>query len=31
VQISLNGQVEAAPPGGHLELDEPLTRDTFAQ
>jgi spore germination protein GerM len=31
VQISLNGQVEAALPGGHLELDEPLTRDTFAQ
>ena len=31
VQISLNGQVEAALPGGHLELDEPLTRETFAQ
>jgi len=31
VQVSLNGQVEAALPGGHLELDEPLTRDTFAQ
>jgi spore germination protein GerM len=31
VQVSLNGQVEAALPGGHLELDEPLTRETFAQ
>lgn len=31
VQVSLNGQIEAALPGGHLELDEPLTRETFAQ
>jgi spore germination protein GerM len=31
VQVRLNGRVEAALPGGHLELDEPLTRETFAQ
>lgn len=31
VQVSLNGHIEAALPGGHLELDEPLTRETFAQ
>ena len=31
VQVSLNGQIEAALPGGHLEIDEPLTRETFAQ
>jgi N-acetylmuramoyl-L-alanine amidase len=31
VRVLLNGQVEAALPGGHLELDEPLTRETFAQ
>ena len=31
VQVLLNGQTEAALPGGHLALDEPLTRETFAQ
>jgi spore germination protein GerM len=31
VQVSLDGHIEAALPGGHLELDEPLTRETFAQ
>ena len=31
VQVKVDGQTLAALPGGHLELDEPLTRETFAQ
>jgi spore germination protein GerM len=31
VQVLVDGQKRAALPGGHFELDEPLTRDTFAQ
>lgn len=31
VQVLVAGQKAAALPGGHFELDEPLTRDTFAQ
>ena len=31
VQIRLNGAVAPSLPGGQLELDEPLTRSTFAQ
>lgn len=31
LQIRLNGQVVPALPGGQLELDEPLSRATFAQ
>ena len=31
VQIHLNGAVVPALPGGQLELDEPLSRTTFAQ
>ena len=31
VQVLVAGQKTAALPGGHFELDEPLTRDTFAQ
>jgi spore germination protein GerM len=31
VQVLVAGQKKAALPGGHLEIDEPLTRDTFAQ
>jgi spore germination protein GerM len=31
VQVLVGGQKKAALPGGHLEIDEPLTRETFAQ
>jgi spore germination protein GerM len=31
VQVLIGGQKRAALSGGHLELDEPLTRETFAQ
>jgi spore germination protein GerM len=31
VQVLVSGQKKAALPGGHLEIDEPLTRETFAQ
>ena len=31
VQILVAGKQSAALPGGHLELDAPLTRETFAQ
>ncbi len=31
VQVLIGGQKLAALPGGHIELDEPLTRETFAQ
>jgi len=31
VQVLLAGKKRAALPGGHMELDEPLTRGTFAQ
>ncbi|MBV8529797.1 MAG: GerMN domain-containing protein [Candidatus Eremiobacteraeota bacterium] len=31
VQVLLGGKKRAALPGGHMELDEPLTRGTFAQ
>jgi spore germination protein GerM len=31
VQVLVGGQKVAALPGGHFELDEPLTKDTFAQ
>lgn len=31
VQVLLAGQKRAALPGGHMELDEPLTRESFAQ
>ena len=31
VQVLVAGRKRAALPGGQLELDEPLTRDTFAQ
>lgn len=31
VQVLVDGNKRAALPGGHFELDEPLTRDTFAQ
>ncbi|HXM17597.1 MAG TPA: GerMN domain-containing protein [Candidatus Tumulicola sp.] len=31
VQVLVGGQKVAALPGGHLELDQPLTRETFAQ
>ena len=31
IQIRLNGLVAPALPGGQLELDEPLSRATFAQ
>jgi spore germination protein GerM len=30
VQVLVAGQKAAALPGGHFEIDEPLTRDTFA-
>lgn len=31
VQVLVAGQKKAAVPGGHFEIDEPLTRETFAQ
>jgi spore germination protein GerM len=31
VQVLIGGQKRAALAGGHMELDEPLTRETFAQ
>lgn len=31
VQVLVGGQKLAALPGGHFEIDEPLTRDTFSQ
>jgi spore germination protein GerM len=31
VQVTVSGVRRASLPGGHFELDEPLTRDTFAQ
>ena len=31
VQVLVGGQKRAALSGGHVELDEPLTRETFAQ
>jgi germination protein M len=31
VQVLVGGQKRAALSGGHMELDEPLTRETFAQ
>jgi spore germination protein GerM len=31
VQVLVDSHKRAALPGGHFELDEPLTRDTFAQ
>lgn len=31
VQVLVGGEKRAALSGGHLELDEPLTRETFAQ
>lgn len=31
VQVLIDGKKRAALPGGHVELDEPLTRETFAQ
>jgi len=31
VQVLVGGQKRAALSGGHFELDEPLTRETFAQ
>ncbi len=31
VQIRLNGLIAPSLPGGPLELDEPLTRETFSQ
>jgi spore germination protein GerM len=31
VQVLVAGQKQAALAGGHFEIDEPLTRDTFAQ
>ena len=31
VQVLVSGRKLAALPGGHLEIDEPLTRETFAQ
>ena len=31
VQVLVDGRKQAALPGGHFELDDPLTRDTFAQ
>ena len=31
VQVLVAGQKKAALPGGHFEIDEPLTRETFAQ
>lgn len=31
VQVEIEGQKRAALSGGHMEIDEPLTRETFAQ
>lgn len=31
VQVLVRGSKRATLPGGHLEIDEPLTRETFAQ
>ena len=31
VQVLVDGRKQLALPGGHFEIDEPLTRDTFAQ
>ncbi|HLN47370.1 MAG TPA: GerMN domain-containing protein [Magnetospirillaceae bacterium] len=31
VQVLVGGKKRAALPGGHMELDEPLTRESFAQ
>jgi spore germination protein GerM len=31
VRVLLDGKSRASLPGGHLELDQPLTRETFAQ
>jgi len=31
VQVLVAGEKKAALPGGHLEIDDPLTRETFAQ
>ena len=31
VQVLLNGRKRASLPGGHMEIDEPMTRETFSQ